>query len=572
MKRRHYSYISRLADLGPALVLLLVLLFTTSDALAQKDDFTIEIEKLPFPINTDDYDETTPVVSRDGRELYFTRTGSPEFERSLRVKGGDAADTLDAAAYTQLLREVYAALGASSRLDPEPHRSRFNQDIWSAELDGYGKVLDVSHPGKPINNALPNALAARLPESGHFVTLNQFPADGGMDKGFSHTYQRSDGSWTRPAPITIEDYYTLGEGVGLTLSEDGSVMILSVEREGGFGSNDLYLSRRVDSLTWSTPINLGPGINTAARESTPSLSEDKQTLYFSSNRVGRGGNDIYFCRRLDSTWTNWSPARRFLPPITSGLDDSQPFFNEATGYLYLASRRDGSSDIFRVRIQPPRPLDVLVVGRVRDVRTNELLAGTVTVMPKGSKGEDTVLTTDAKRGFFEYRVSDLRDLQFYAESSGYLGQAKTVRIRRVGEAPAYEIDFLLDRAEKGGNITLDPIYFEQSLPTVKDESLPQLERLREVLMRNPEVYVRIEGHTDNQGSQGSLEKLSRERAEAIREYLIAHGVEGRRVQAAGFGPTRPVTDNETLRGRETNRRVEVVITRILGGGKPKSAR
>ncbi len=563
MKRLH-NILSRTPR--AALLLLVLLLACGTAAWAQADEFKIEIEKLPFPINTDEYDETTPVISRDGRQLFFTRTGSPEFSRSLRVKGGDAADTLSMQAYTELLRQVYADLGGTSRTEPEPHRSRFNQDIWMADLDGYGKLLEVSHPDTPLNNALPNALAARLPESGHFVTLNQFPRVGGMQKGFSHTYRRSDGSWTRPQPIVIEDYYTLGEGVGLTLSQDGEIMILSVEREGGYGSNDLYLSRRIDSLTWGKPINLGPGINSAARESTPSLSEDKQTLYFSSNRVGRGGNDIYFCRRLDSTWTNWSSARRFLPPITSGLDDSQPFFNEATGYLYLASRRDGTSDIFRVRIQPPRPLDVLVVGRVRDVRTRELLEASILIMPKGSKGEDSTLTTSLRKGFFEYRISDLRDLQFYAESEGYLGQAKTLRIGRVGEVPAYEIEFLLDRAEKGGNITLDPIFFEQSLASVKAESVPQLERLREVLFRNPDVFVRIEGHTDNQGSQASLEKLSRQRAEAIRDYLIKNGVEARRVQAAGFGPTRPVADNETLSGRETNRRVEVVITRILGGG------
>ena len=530
---------------------------------AQADEFKIEIEKLPFPINTDEYDETTPVVSRDGRQLYFTRTGAPDFVRSLRVDGSDAADSLSLPEYTRLLQEVYAALGRTSVREEDPSRSRFNQDVWLAELDGYGKVLDVTHPDTPLNNALPNALAARLPETGHYVTLNQFPRAGGMSAGFSHVYQRPDGSWSRPNPIDIDDYYTRSEGVGLTLSQDGAVMILSVDREDSFGATDLYISERVDSLRWSKPVNLGPGINTAARESTPSLSEDKQTLYFSSNRVGRGGNDIYFCRRLDSTWTNWSSARRFLPPISSGLDDSQPFFNEATGFLYLASKRDGSSDIYRVRIQPPQPLDVLVVGRVRDMRTRELLDATVTVQPRGGVGEDSVLTT--KRGFFEYRVNDLRDLNFYAQRDGYLGQAKTLRIGRVGEAPAYEIDIYLDKAERGGTISLDPIYFEQSLAEVKAESMPQLERLREVLTRNPNVYVRIEGHTDNQGSRASLEKLSRERAESIKAFLVANGVEGRRVQAAGFGPNKPVTDNETLEGRETNRRVEVVITRILGG-------
>ena len=524
--------------------------------------FTIEIEKLPYPVNTDEYDEISPVVSKDGRTLYYTRTGSPDFVRSLVVDGGDAADTLSDGAYEALLRRVYGLLAKGRPVSGELHRSRFNQDIWVAEMDADGEVLDVAHPGPPLNNALPNALAARMPETNHYVTINQFPREGGMEAGFSHVHQRPDGTWTYPEPLTIEDYYTDGEGVGMTLSDDGEVMILSLERAAGLGEADLYLARRIDSVTWSQPISLGPGVNSPARESTPSLSEDKKTLYFSSNRVGRGGNDVYFSRRLDSTWANWSPARRFVPPITSGLDDSQPFFNEATGYLYLASRRDGSSDIFRVRIQPPRPIDLLVIGRVRDMRTKELLDAEVRVHPRGSKHEDTTLATN-KRQFFEYRIRDLRDLEFYASKDGYLGQGATVRIGRDGEVPVYEVDIYLDRAEPGGRISLDPIYFEQSIAKVKEESIPQLEHLKGVLKANPNVFIRIEGHTDNRGKPASLERLSRERAEAIRDYLLANGIDRRRVTAAGFGPTRPVADNATAEGRVANRRVEVVITRIL---------
>ena len=527
----------------------------------QDSGFTIAIEKLPPPINTDEYDEISPVVSRDGLLLYFTRTGSPDFNRQLLIGGTDAADSLGAAGYRALLREVYAELGEGGLSLEQTHRSRFNQDIWEATFDRAGQLVHVGHPDTPLNNALPNALAARMPETGHYVTLNQFPERGGMRKGFSHVYRRRDGSWSRPVAIDIDEYYTYSEGVGATLSEDGEVMILAIQRADGFGATDLYVSRRVDSLRWSAPVNLGGGINTSFRESTPSLSEDKLTLYFSSNRWGRGGNDIYFCRRLDTTWTNWSVARRFKPPISSELDDSQPFFNEATGYLYLASRRDGTSDIYRVRIQPPRPISVLIVGRVLDARTREPLEATLQMTPRGASGEDTTML--AVGGRFEYRARDLRDLNFYATHEGYLGQGKTVAIRRPDEAPAYEIEILLDVAERGGTITLDPIYFQQSLAAVKPESLPQLERLRDVLAANPGVYVRIEGHTDNQGTPASLERLSRERAEAIRDYLVAKGIDRLRVQAAGFGAKRPVADNTTDQGRQTNRRVEVVITRII---------
>ena len=125
------------------------------------------------------------------------------------------------------------------------------------------------------------------------------------------------------------------------------------------------------------------------------------------------------------------------------------------------------------------------------------------------------------------------------------------------------MQILLDPAAKGGTITLDPIYFQQSVAEIKPESLPQLERLRAVLSNNPGVFVRIEGHTDNQGTPASLEKLSRQRAEAIRDYLYNKGIDRFRVQAAGFGAKRPVASNESERGRETNRRVEVVITKII---------
>ena len=548
----------------PLLTALLLTLWSMSSVslFGQEKEFEIIIEKLPAPINTDEFDEISPVVSRDGRQLFFTRVGSPDFNRSLRIDGKEAIDSLDEAGYEQLLSRIYGMLGAEVILGQSASQSRFNQDIWMAEFDRAGQFIQLSHPDTPLNNALPNALAAIMPEAGHYVTLNQFPKVGGMKAGFSHVWRRGNGSWSWPAPIHIDNYYTHSEGVGLTMSEDGEVIILSIQQSDGFGATDLYVSRRIDSIRYSKPVNLGSGINTSFRESTPSLSADKTTLYFSSNRWGRGGNDIYFCRRLDSTWSNWSLARRFKPPISSEFDDSQPFFNEATGYLYMTSKRDGSSDIFRVRIQEPRPIDVLIVGRVLHSRTREpLTSAQVKVSPRGTMSELRELPLN--NGRFELRVNDLRDLQFFASQEGFLANSKILGLSRSDISTAYEVELLLDPEEKGGKITLDPIYFQQSLAEIKPESMGQLERLYEVLKSNPGIYVRIEGHTDNQGTAASLDKLSRERAEAIRQYLINKGIDRLRVSATGFGARRPVADNESSEGREANRRVEVIITRIM---------
>ena len=134
--------------------------------------FTIEIEKLPPPINTDEYDEISPVVSRDGRLVYFTRTGSPDFNRQLLLGGKDARDSLSEASFEALLRQVYRELGDGALTTAAS--SRFNQDVWQAEFARDGSFIALEHPDTPLNNALPNALAARMPETGHYVTLNQF--------------------------------------------------------------------------------------------------------------------------------------------------------------------------------------------------------------------------------------------------------------------------------------------------------------------------------------------------------------------------------------------------------------
>jgi outer membrane protein OmpA-like peptidoglycan-associated protein len=549
----------RIYSIPAILALLITGLMLPSIVFGQAPIMDLVVEKLPAPINSEEYDEISPVVSRDGQRLYFTRTGSPDFNRNLFYDGTDAADSLDEYRYEQLLRRVYTQLGGPP--SGEVWRSKFNQDIWLAEFDRTGEFVRISHPDTPLNNALPNALGAVMPEAGHFVVINQFPHKGGLYKGFSHTRRKADGSFTWPEPLLIEGYRAGGDGVGVTVSEDGEIMIISYEQPGGFGETDLYMSRRLDSIHWSKPMNLGEGVNTNFRESTPSLSEDKKTLYFSSNRWGRGGNDIYFCRRLDTSWHNWTLARRFKPPISSERDDSQPYFNEATGYLYLTSNRDGSSDIYRVQIQEPKPLDILVVGVVKHARTGEPMDAVVEISPRGIIGRDTTIGTIGGR--FEFRVKSLNDFSITAEKKGFIGHVERLNIRSQTHKNAYEVEILLDPQEQGGTITLDPIFFKQSLAEIKPESTVQLERLRDVLNKYPNIYVRIEGHTDSNGKQASLDKLSRDRAQAIRAYLIRNGIDAVRVAAIGRGDRKPIASNETQEGREANRRVEVVITRIM---------
>lgn len=106
----------------------------------------------------------------------------------------------------------------------------------------------------------------------------------------------------------------------------------------------------------------------------------------------------------------------------------------------------------------------------------------------------------------------------------------------------------------------DKVFFDTAKSTIKAESLPLLDEVAQALKDHPEVKgVAVEGHTDNVGKAETNLKLSRDRAAAVRAYLVTKGVAADRLEAKGFGETRPVADNKSPKGREANRRVDFVV-------------
>jgi len=93
------------------------------------------------------------------------------------------------------------------------------------------------------------------------------------------------------------------------------------------------------------------------------------------------------------------------------------------------------------------------------------------------------------------------------------------------------------------------------LPIARD----RLSQVASALKDNPHGAILVEGHTDSIGSASSNEELSRQRAEAVRQYLVEQGVPAGRVRAVGLGSSRPIADNNTPEGRANNRRVEIVV-------------
>ncbi len=309
------------------------------------------LQKLGKVISTPQYDEIAPCVSRDGKTLYFTRIAYPKFEKTLVEEGRNIEKLMKGDEYINRLSEIYTILDGKPVKDPVS--SSFNQDIWIAH--SVTNEFDLlEHPTYPLNNALPNSVSA-LTANDELIVLNQFAPNGGMKKGFSLSSKTSKSEWQFPQPIGIDKYHNSGSDVNLTMSRDGKVMVMALEREDSYGKTDLYISHLKSDGTWTYPENLGPTVNTPHRESAPHLSEDMLSLYYASDRNSPGkGNDIYVQTRLDEEWAEWWTAKRFPSPINSEGEDSHPYFNEATGYMYFTSDRNGTSDIFRIQIAAPK--------------------------------------------------------------------------------------------------------------------------------------------------------------------------------------------------------------------------
>lgn len=379
----------------------------------------ISLEKLDYPYNSDLYDEGTPIVSLDGKYLYFTRSAYPQFCRVLMDSGVDLSQTLTEDKYIQTLSYIYSLLGEEKKTPPVS--SGFNQDILIARLDG-DEFAGIEHPCYPLNNALPNSVVSTFLDSNTIVVLNQFYKDGSMYEGFSFQQRLEDGSYNFPQPLHIYDFYSRSADINMALSHDGYVMILSLQREDSKGSNDLYVSFRVKQGLWSAPKNVGR-LNTPYQETSPFISKDKRKLYFSSNRPGTlGGNDIFVCERLDYTWTNWTEAQPLMSPINSEYDDGQPFLDDVNSYLYFSSKREGSSDIYRMPLKPKPKLKrpILVKGKILNSETNEPIRSELLWGPETALGYLEYFNT--YNGEFEFVLEEFEVYKFFPRKPGYDSQ------------------------------------------------------------------------------------------------------------------------------------------------------
>ncbi len=214
------------------------------------------------------------------------------------------------------------------------------------------------------------------------------------------------------------------------------------------------------------------------------------------------------------------------------------------------------------------PLEALprmgnVVGKVVDGKTNAPVAG-VRLTIIGADGTSHTVTTDSSGAF---RLNDMKpgEVSIKAEADKYMMTTQTASVKPREDTST---TITLTPRPKVSNVVItkqqimvmQQIHFETDSATIKGDSNSLLTELADAFARNPGIKkVEIQGHTDNTGTAEHNMELSQRRAEAVRDWLVAHGVEASRLTAKGYGQTRPIVPNVTERNRARNRRVQFEI-------------
>jgi len=348
------------------------------------------------------------------------------------------------------------------------------------------------------------------------------------------------------------------------LSEDGSIMYFSSDRDGSVGQTDIWYSTKAGQ-GWAAPTNCGKAINTEFNESYPLLGKDGKTLYFTSDgHKGLGGKDIW---KAEGQQAQWGTPENLGYPINTSYDDFALMWFIQDSIGLISSDRQGTKgrdDIWHIRKIYRPEIKITVHGRVRDSLTKQVIPfATVTLYEvKGNKITpiDTFKTT--QNGYYEFVLERNKKYKMVGNAPEYLANevfVSTMDIKKSTDLEA-DIDIFLYGIDFDKPIVLQNIYYDFDKADLRPESKSELEKLVKLLTDNPTIVIQIGSHTDTNGSERYNIKLGDRRAKSVVDYLVQVGIPRERLSAFGYGESTPMIYPEMSDSDEqANRRTEFRI-------------
>lgn len=437
--------------------------------------------------------------------------------------------------------------------DPDQLR---NEDLYFSQRDIVRGGFRPAEKFRDVINSPYNEGSACLNSDGTLLIFARCDAPDGYGSCDLYESRYENGRWQPPrnlGPKINSPYWDSHP----FLAGD-TLLFFASNRPNGFGQSDIYVSRLEPDGTWSTPQNLGPLINTCGDEVTPYFYDAYQTLYFSSTGqpMGYGGYDIYKSRWQGSFWEE----PRNLGPLVNTDGDEYYFTIDGRGnkiYYARATKKDRRNfDLYSFELPMEARPDAItkLSGYLIDSVTKQPLIGIVIAIDL-TEGTEITPVFSNKYGYFEFMLVQNRQYQLMVLDTHLIRIPDTVTLI---DDQVYSL--FLTTAELQRPYVLENLEFPTNSAEITPEAYGRLDYIAGFLLKYPFVKLYVEGHTDGIGDPAYNRKLSQQRAENIRQYLLqATGLPPDQIIAKGYGSDRPLLPNTTEENRARNRRVEFIL-------------
>jgi outer membrane protein OmpA-like peptidoglycan-associated protein len=460
---------------------------------------------------------------------------------------------------------IFTSRRAGSTGGKTDQDGKFFEDIYISlrQDSSWGDAMNI---GSPVNT---NGHEASIGTSVDGSQLFIYKDDNG--DGNIYTTSLVGDTWTEPVKLD-RNINTKYWEPSCAISPDGETFYFVSDTLGGFGGSDIYRCKKLPNGKWSKAQNLGPRINTRYNEDAPFMQGDGKTFYFSSQgHRNMGGFDIFKATLSD---TGWSEPENMGYPLNTTGDDQFYIPTPDNKHAYYSSVQEGGygdRDIYGITLPGEKELQLTVyTGSVVSIYGAKLEDATVTVTDNLTGEVIGSYTPNAKNGKYVFILPPGKNYNISYEADGYLFTSENVDVKDSSAYALLNRPIELAPIKVGTKVVVKNLFFGSGKSELKPESQTELIRILKVLNKYPKLVIEIAGHTDSQGGTEMNQKLSEQRAKAVVEYLVSHGISPDRVKAMGYGETQPIAKNTNpdgswnREGMALNRRFEIRILSTEG--------
>lgn len=437
--------------------------------------------------------------------------------------------------------------------------NQYFEDIYFSKSE-YGNWQEAQNVGNDINTTNHDACIGLSADGQQMLVYKTFS----QVNGDLYISNLKGQNWEKPTDLGVNINSQFWES-SASLSADGKTIFFSSNRPGGFGGTDIYMSKKDANGVFAPAILLGAEVNTPFDENSPFIHPDGKTLYFSSNgHKSLGGFDIFATTLNIKTGEITSRTENLGYPINTALDDVYFVWSSDSKRAYFSSIREegfGEKDIYVLERKNAEAALLIYKGKVLDCDNKTPLYSKIEVTDNTTGQLVGIYHTNVKTG--EYIIVLPAEvnygIQVEVETPGYVFYSKNIDISTLKNFEEIKDSICIKSSKVGSSFVLNNVFFDVNLSVLRNESEAELNKLIDILKKNPRMKILVAGHTDSDASHEYNMTLSDARAHAVRNYLVNKGIKENRVEWKGYGETKPTAPNDTPANKQLNRRTVIEI-------------